>query len=268
MSAAKALGVLAAALAFAPGLAAAAPRVMSLDSCADQYVLALAPRDSIVGLSHRAISRDSYMRAFAAGLPLRRATFESLVAAHPQVVVRLWGGDARLSRALEKKGATSVTLDDAADFDGVRANVRKVAAALDRRTEGEAIVARMDAQLARAAGAGRGRPALYLTPGGYTAGSGTLIDAMLKAAGYSNAATSPYFSPVSLEAMVMRPPAAVVLGLFDMARAGSDRWGPGRHAALRKVVAARTAASLPASVVGCPGWFAADGSQMLAEVVR
>lgn len=268
MSAAKVLGVLAAALALAPGLALAGPRVMSLDSCADQYVLALAPRDSIVGLSHRAISRDSYMREAAAGLPLRRATFESLVAARPNVVVRLWGGDGRLSRALEKKGVTTVTLDDAADFDGLRANVRKVAAALDRRTEGEAIVARMDARLARAAGAGKGRAALYLTPGGYTAGSGTLIDAMLKAAGYANASQAPYYSPVSLEGLVMKPPAAVVLGLFDQARAGADRWGPGRHAALKRVVATRTVASLPASVVGCPGWFAAEGSRLLAEAAR
>ena len=268
MSAAKVLGVLAAALALAPGLALAGPRVMSLDSCADQYVLALAPRDSIVGLSHRAISRDSYMREAAAGLPLRRATFESLVAARPNVVVRLWGGDARLARALEKKGVTTVTLDDAADFDGLRANVRKVAAALDRRTEGEAIVARMDARLARAAGAGKGRAALYLTPGGYTAGSGTLIDAMLKAAGYANASQAPYYSPVSLEGLVMKPPAVVVLGLFDQARAGADRWGPGRHAALKRVVATRTVASLPASVVGCPGWFAAEGSRLLAEAAR
>lgn len=268
MSAAKALGALAAALALAPGFALAAPRVMSLDSCADQYVLALAPRDSIVGLSHRAISRDSYMRSAAAGLPLRRATFESLVAARPQVVVRLWGGDARLSRALARKGVTTVTLDDAADFAGLRANVRKVAAALDRGPEGEAIVARMDAQLARAAGAGKGRAALYLTPGGYTAGSGTLIDAMLKAAGYANASQAPYYAPVSLEALVMKPPAAVVLGLFDQARAGADRWGPGRHAALKRVVATRAVASLPASVVGCPGWFAAEGSRLLAEAAR
>ncbi|MDR6625097.1 ABC transporter substrate-binding protein [Caulobacter segnis] len=268
MSAAKALCALVAALALAPGLARAAPRVMSLDSCADQYVLALAPRDSIVGLSYRAVSRDSYMRDAAVGLPLRRATFESLVTARPQVVVRLWGGDARLVQALERKGVTTVALDDAADFDGVRANVRKVATALDRRAQGEAIVARMDAQLARAAGAGKGRSALYLTPGGFTAGAGTLIDALLKAAGYGNATPTPYFAPVSLEGLVMRPPAAVVLGLFDMARAGADRWGPGRHAALQRVVATRTAASLPASVVGCPGWFAADGARMLAEAAR
>jgi iron complex transport system substrate-binding protein len=268
MNAAKALHALLAVIALAPGTALAGPRVMSLDSCADQYVLALAPREAIVGLSHRAISRDSYLRDKAAGLPLRRATFESLVAARPEVVVRLWGGDARLSKALEKKRITTVVLDDAADFEGVRANVRKVADALNRRPQGEAMIARMDGQLAGSAGAGKGRSALYLTPGGYTAGSGTLIDAMLKAAGYSNATHAPYFAPVSLERMVMKPPAAVVLGLFDLARAGSDRWGPGRHAALQAVIKARTVASLPATVVGCPGWFAADGVDALAEAAQ
>jgi iron complex transport system substrate-binding protein len=268
MSPAKALCAVLAVVALAPATALAAPRVMSLDSCADQYVLALAPRDSIVGLSHRAIARDSYMRDAAGGLPLRRATFESLVSAKPEVVVRLWGGDARLSKALSGKGVTTVALDDAADFEGVRGNVRKVAAALDRRPQGEALIASMDAKLANAAGAGQGREALYLTPGGYTAGSGTLIDAMLKAAGYTNAAKDPYFAPVSLERMVMTPPAAVVLGLFDLVRAGSDRWGPGRHAALQKAVKTRTVASLPASVVGCAGWFAADGAQALAKAAR
>ena len=268
MNAAKALCAILAVMALAPAVALAAPRVMSLDSCADQYVLALAPRETIVGLSHRAVSRDSYMRDHAEGLPLRRATFESLVAAKPDVVVRLWGGDARLSKALDRKGVATIALDDAADFDGVRGNIRKVAAALDRRPQGEALIASMDAKLAKAAGAGQGREALYLTPGGYTAGSGTLIDAMLKAAGYANASKDPYFSPVSLERMVMTPPKAVVLGLFDLVRAGSDRWGPGRHAALQKAVNTRTVASLPASVVGCAGWFAADGSEALAKAAR
>ena len=95
MNAAKAIAALTAVMALVPAGAWAAPRVMSLDSCADQYVLALAPREAIVGLSHRAVAPDSYLRDQAAGLPLRRATFESLVSARPQVVVRLWGGDAR-----------------------------------------------------------------------------------------------------------------------------------------------------------------------------
>lgn len=268
MNAAKALRALAAAMALVPAGAWAAPRVMSFDSCADQYVLALAPREAIVGLSHRAVAADSYMRDKAAGLPLRRATFESLVSARPQLVVRLWGGDARLTQALAAKGVPTVTLDDAADFDGVRVNVRKVAAALGRRPQGEALIATMDARLRDAAGAGRRREALYLTPGGYTAGANTLIDAILRAAGYANTTKAPYFAPVSLEQMVMTPPAAVVLGMFDRALAGADRWGPGRHAALRRAVESRAVASLPAAMVGCPGWFAADGAVVLAKAAR
>ena len=56
-------------------------RVMSLDSCADQYVLALAPRQAIVGVSPRADAPDSFLRAKAAGLPKRRTTLEAVLGA-------------------------------------------------------------------------------------------------------------------------------------------------------------------------------------------
>ncbi len=250
------------------GPTAAAPRVMSLDSCADQYVLALSPREAIVGLSHRAGTADSYMRAASVGLPQRRATVESLVAARPDVVVRLWGGDARLVSALDRRGVRTVGLDDAADFEAVRVNIRKVAQALGRREAGEVLVARMDGQLKASAGAWKGQSALYLTPGGFTAGGGTLIDQILKAAGLTNASKGPFFSAAPLETLVMEPPRAVVLGFFDLTRAGSDRWGPGRHAALKRVTAERTIASLPGAVVGCPAWFAADGAVILAKAAR
>ena len=265
ITAARALGAVAAAMVLAHPALAAGPNVMSLDSCADQYVLALAPRDTIVGLSHRAGAPDSYMRKASVGLPRRRATVESLVAAKPRVVVRHWGGDARLVSALERRGVRTVRIDDAADFEAVRANVRRVAEALDRKITGEALIARMDSQLRAASGTWKGESALYLTPGGYTAGSGTLIDAMLKASGLSNASPGPFFSAVPLETMVMAPPRAVVLGFFDLTRAGSDRWGPGRHAALKRVTRDRTLASLPGAVVGCPAWFAADGAALLAQ---
>lgn len=265
MTLVRAIGALAAAMTLAQPAAAAGPRVMSLDSCADQYVLALAPRQTIVGLSHRAGAPDSYMRAASMGLPRRRATTESLVAARPRVVVRHWGGDARLVQALDRRGVRTVRIDDAADFAAVRVNVRRVAEALERKAAGEALIARMDGQLRAAARAWNGESALYLTPGGYTAGSGTLIDAMLKASGLSNASKRPFFSPVPLESLVMAPPRALVLGFFDLTRAGSDRWGVGRHAALRRVTKDRTLAALPGAVVGCPAWFAADGVAQLAQ---
>ena len=58
--------VLPAALALlAAGPAAAGPRVVSLDQCADQYVLALSAPADIAGLSYRADDADS----FAHGCP-------------------------------------------------------------------------------------------------------------------------------------------------------------------------------------------------------
>lgn len=261
------LAALAAALALA-GPAVAAPRVMSLDSCADQYVLALARRESIVGVSARADDADSYLRERARGLPVRRATSESVLGARPDVVVRYWGGDARLEAMLERRGVRVVRIGEAGDFEAVRDNVRRVAVALDNRSGGEHLIAGMDRKLAAGHNAWGGARALYFTPTGYTTGPGTLIDAMLRAAGLVNAALGAPWEPVPLEQLVMRPPARFVLGFFDSDPASSWRWGPGRHAALRARLPGRTIARLPASILGCPGWFAADGVEALGRARR
>ena len=247
------------------GAASAGPRVMSLDQCSDEFVLALTPRPDIVGLSFRADDGDSWLKEQAKGLPLRRVTTESVLAARPQVVVRYWGGDARLSNALTRRGMDVVNIKEASDFDGVRANVRTVAAALGRGSEGEALVAGMDRKLAAAHGAWGGRTGLYVTPGGFTAGAGTLIDAMLRAAGMKNASQATGYSALSLEHLVLFPPVAMVMGFFDGFARVNDRWGIGRHTAMQHVMAGRAVASLPGSELGCPGWFAADGALDLAR---
>lgn len=245
------------------GVAYAAPRVFSLDQCADQYVLALTPRAQIVGLSHRSNDPDAYLRTAARGLPQRRASYEAVFAARPDVVVRYWGGDAALVRALERRGVSVVTITEASDFQGVGENLSLVAGALGREAEGRRLRAEMQARLTRAAGAWRGREALYMTPGAYTAGSGTLVDAILRAAGLRNAVTGPGFRPAPLEQVVLSPPGAFVLGFFDTAR--FSRWQVARHPALDRARAGRTTASLPGKLLGCPAWFAADAASRLAD---
>ena len=239
--------------------------MLSLDQCADQYVLALAPRAEIVGVSKRATNDDSYLRALAAGLPERRATLESVLAARASVVVTYWAGDVRLPTELARRGVSVAQIGEAHDFAGVRVNVRQVAAALDRRAAGEALIAAMDAKLAASRGAWGGARALYLTPGGYTAGQGTLIGAMLAAAGLASAAPGGGYAPVSLEALVLRPPAALVLGFFsDLANGRQLRSIPGQRY-LDVLPPRRVIASLPGSMLGCPAWFAADGALSLAK---
>ena len=83
------------------------------------------------------------------------------------------------------------------------------------------------------------------------------------AAGFANLAVSPGFAPVSVERIALNRPARFVLGFFDQIRA--DWRGPGRHPVVRRAAAGRVAARLPASVLSCPAWFAADAAALLAH---
>jgi iron complex transport system substrate-binding protein len=253
-----------AALALA-GPAAAAPRIVSLDSCADQYVLALAPRSEIVALSKRALDADSHERARADGLPEQRGDLEAALGARPTIAVRYWTPDPRLPAALRRFGVRVVQIDEANDFPGIRANIRKVAAALSVGPAGEALIAHMDAQLAQAHGAWRGDRALYLTPGGFTSGPDTLVAAMMAAAGLAPLRTAPGYGPASLESLVLYPPAALVLGFFRDLEGGRQHWTIAGNGYLRGLVRQRAIASLPGRMLGCPAWYAAEGSLALAQ---
>lgn len=239
-------------------------RVMSLDQCGDQYAMVLSP-DATLALSPRADDPDSWMKAEASRYRRVRPTLEAAIAFQPDVVVRYWGGEPRLLAALERRGVRVLTIDDATTIEGVKSNLIKVAEGLGERSRGDALVGSMDERLdeARPAAGQIRSSALYLTPGGFTAGKGTLVDAILTAAGFANLATSPGYAPVSVERMALSPPKRFILGFFDLFR--SDWRGPGRHPVVRGAAKGRVAARLPASALTCPAWFAADAAVMASE---
>ena len=68
---------------------------------------------------------------YEAGRRRVRPTLEAAIAFQPDVVVRYWGGDARLLARLEARGARVVTIADATDFAGIRTNIRAAARAFD-----------------------------------------------------------------------------------------------------------------------------------------
>jgi iron complex transport system substrate-binding protein len=260
------------AFAFAASLALstpafAAPRIVSLDQCADQYVLALAPRSEIVALSKRALNADSHERALAVGLPEQRANLEAALAARPTVAVYSWTFDVRLPDALRRRGMTVVQVGNATDFAGIRTDVRKLAAVLGEQARGEALIAAMDADLAQSRGAWGGARALYLTPGGFTSGPDTLIASMMAAAGLAPLAVAPGYAPVPLERLVLTPPAALVLGFFRDVAGGYQHWTIAGNGYLQGLVRQRAIASLPGRLLGCPAWYAAEGSLALAQAL-
>lgn len=181
------------------------------------------------------------------------------------MVLRTWGGDPRLLAALRAHGVRVVSLAGAADFGGIRTDIRTAAAALQQRAAGEALIEGMDAKLLASQGAWRGARAVYLTPGGATAGPGTLPDAILTAAGMTNAETRPGFRLIPLERLAAHPPKAVVLGFFDTFQLTGDHWGVGRHRVLRRLADQRAVARLPGKLLSCADWSAAEAVANLAQ---
>jgi iron complex transport system substrate-binding protein len=238
---------------------------MSLDQCADQYVLNLAP-EAELALSPRADDEDSWSRDRARHHRLVKPSLEAALAFQPDVVVSYWGGEPRLFKALERRGVRVLTIEDATDMEGVKRNVAHIAVGLNQDQRGQELIARMQAQLADARGAGQGRPILYVTPGGYTGGKGTLIDAILTSAGFSNAADGQGFVPIGVESLIFKPPALVVRGFYTLWR--SNWRAPGRHPVVRKLSQGRTITDLSATTLSCPAWFAAEASAQLAEAAR
>lgn len=248
---------------------AGAIRIFSADYCADQLALALADRDQFVALSVDAEKDFSYLRVRAAGLPQARADAEQAIARRADVVLRFWGGDAARLQGL---GVKVVTLDYAADFDAVKANVMIAADAMGQHDRGEALAGKIDARLAALAARGKfSTSALYVTPGGVTAGKGTMIDAIFDAAGVGNLAAEKglsYWPPLSAEALIADPPDFMVTGFFTANSERINHWSAVRHPALRKTLDATPRVDLPADVLSCPGWFSLDAAEAIRDAAE
>lgn len=258
-----AAAVFAAALA-APARADGPPRVASLDYCADQYVLALADRDQIVGISTGPDDAWSVLRADADGLARVRDATEDVIARDPDLILRSYGGDARAHRFYERLGYEVLDLGFAQSFEDIRQTVLRAAAALGRPERGARLVAEMDAMLAAASPEGAPRPAvLYVTPGGVTSGSGTMIHEILTAAGFENIAArdgGAGWRALPLEALVLDPPELIVTGFFTMPGERIDNWSATRHPVLRDLLARVPTVHLDGAYLSCGAWFMAEAA--------
>lgn len=247
---------------------AGAVRLFSADYCADQLALALADRDQIAALSVDAEKDFSYLRAKAKDLPQARADAEQVMAARADVVLRYWGGDAA---RLERLGVKVVTLGYAADLDAVKANIRTAAHAIGQFEAGARMIADIDRRQSRlAAKPPADISALYVTPGGVTAGKGTMIDAIFKAAGVRNRAAEAglsYWPPLSAEALILDPPQFMATGFFTADSERINHWSASRHPALARALGDIPRIDLPADVLSCPGWFSLDAAEAIRAAV-
>ena len=187
--------------------AAAQQRVVSLNLCTDQMLVLLAP-EKVAALSPLARNPAlSFVAAQARHLPAVRPSAEAVLRLHPDLVLATRYGAQTTLALLAAEGIPIVRASLPQNFPGIRAETRRLAARLGVPSRGEALIAAMDATLS-----GIRKPALHPTaiawePRGYTAGPGTLMDAVLRAAGYTNMASG---RPLGVEALLRHPPDLLV----------------------------------------------------------
>lgn len=245
----------------------ARPRVVSLDFCADQFVLKFIDRQSIAALSPDAEKSESYLREEAKGLPKVRPRAEDILLHRPDIVVRSYGGGPRATEFFERAGVKVVQIPYANDIAGARQSVIDVARDLGVAGRGETVAMEMEARLASLPDNETSPSVLYMTSKGAVAGTGTSIDDMLTRAGAENFQTASGWGGLPLERLAYERPDMIAAGFFETSDLVSDIWSPARHPLVRRRLAELPVIDIPGAWTACGGWFNVNAIEALAEGV-
>ncbi|HKU53960.1 MAG TPA: ABC transporter substrate-binding protein [Rhizomicrobium sp.] len=187
---------------------------MSLKICTDELLLDLVPSSRIASVTF--LSRETAGLKYwpqAAKIPINHGSAEEILATRPDLILTDPFMAPGLRPLLAKTDAKIVEVPPAENFEQIRAVTRMVAKAVGEEARGEAMIAKMDADLRLLAAH---RPKQMLTvagwgTGGYVPGTGGLFDAMLTAAGARNVERGA-FGYYDVENLIAANPDALVYG--------------------------------------------------------
>lgn len=246
-------------------------RIVSLDYCADQYVLKLADPEQILAISPDAVKDFSYMREAAIGVATVRAVAEDVLILKPDLIVRSYGGGPNATAFFEQAGIPVLQVGFASTIDGdelgsIPRVISDVADGLGQPARGQALVAEFRARLAAVqAHAPKNKTALYMTPGGVTTGSGSLVHDMMIAAGLENFQESAGWQPVPLERLAYESPDLVAAAFFNTMARNATGWSASRHPIAKAQLSKDKLIPLEGAWTACGSWFLMDAIEALAE---
>ncbi|MBV9841939.1 MAG: ABC transporter substrate-binding protein [Sphingomonadaceae bacterium] len=211
-------------------------RVMSINQCTDQIVLALLPPERIASVTW--LSRDpdaSLMAAAARRVAVNHGLVEEVVRDRPDLVVADSSSMPGTRALLKRLGWPMIEVDSADSIERIRAVTRRIARAVGEQVRSETLIAQMDRELASLAQ--DSRPPLRVAAwdgSGFGAEKGSLFDRLLRLSGAVNVANEPpasrYGTP-DIEVLLAAAPDLLVQGSEDR---GSLRDYLARHALVRR----------------------------------
>jgi len=245
-------------------------RIVSLDYCADQYVLRLADLEQVLAISPYAVEAFSYMREAAKRDSTERPIAENVLILKPDLVVRSYGGGPNAAAFFERAGVPVLQVGwasnvDREDVGSIPTLIQHMAEGLGQAERGRALVSDFRARLAAIQARQTGDSAFYMTPGGVTTGPGSLVHEMLLAAGLENFESAPGWRSLPLERLVYEQPDLVAAGFFETLHSHPNAWSASKHPVARAQLDGPDVVPLEGAWTACGGWFILDAIEALAD---
>jgi iron complex transport system substrate-binding protein len=246
-------------------------RIMSINQCTDQLLLSLVPPERIASVTFLSQKGDDpATAALARKVGVNHGFAEEVLAQKPDLVIAGTFSTPALRGMLKRLGYPMIEVEQPASLDQIRATTRQVAAAVDARQRGEALIAEMDRKFAALrAHPGPRIPVIAWDRTGFAAGPGTLYDTVLTAAGARNLANETSmrrYRQSDVEALLAVDPALLVRGSLNAAGASlaDDRV---RHPLVRRYWSDRML-QIPEGAYSCGTPKIADAALMLRDRLR
>lgn len=245
-------------------------RIVSLDYCADQYVLDLADPEQILAISPDGVKPFSYLRDKAVGVPTVRPIAEDVMILKPDLVVRLYGGGPNAPAFFERAGIPVLQIGWVSDVHGrgmgsIPRTIQEMADGLGQSARGAERVAAYEARLERLQAEASGKSVLYMTPSGVTTGGNSLMHEVLTTAGLTNFMETPGWHSLPLERLAYDRPDMVAAAFFNTHNNHRVGWSSARHPIAKRELAGANAVALDGAWTACGAWFALEAVEALVE---
>lgn len=245
-------------------------RIVSLDFCADNYLLKLADREQILAISPDGVKDFSYMRPAAIGIPTVRPVAENVLILKPDLVVRSYGGGPNAAAFFERAGIPVLQIGWASNIDSeemgsIPSLIGHVSEGLGQKERGDAVISEFRARLGAVKARRSGDTVLYMTPAGVTTGEGSLVHEMLTAAGLLNFEAGRGWRSLPLERLAYEQPDLVAASFFETLTNHPNAWSASKHPVARAQLNDRDVVPLEGAWTACGGWFILDAIEALAD---
>jgi len=239
--------------------------VVSLDYCADQYVLKLLSQDRVLALSVDSTREFVYMREAARDFRKVRPVAEDVIALQPDLIVRTYGGGPNITQFFTRLDIPVLQIGYAETVDSIKGVINTVATQLGVPQTGAEIVTDMERRIAALPQSEQTKKVLYVTPGGVTGGPGTLVDSMMTVVGVDNYQTQRGWRSLPLEALAYQQPHLVATAFYGDKTSYGNFWSAARHPVIRDQLGTVNSVALRGATTACGGWFIVDAIEALAN---